>query len=134
MANIEGAIRIDDSRIPVATSLDGALLIGLANGKTTAVPTELLKESAYLLAQQEGYTGTLTEWLESLVGNSAYEDWLAQGGAGSFEDFVNSIYSTVNLLLPLDLTEAQKKQALGNIGAITSKAVADVNEYNEIAI
>lgn len=44
MANIEGAIRIDDSRIPVATSLDGALLIGLANGKTTAVPTDVINE------------------------------------------------------------------------------------------
>lgn len=134
MANIEGAIRIDDSRIPVATSLDGALLIGLANGKTTAVPTELLKESAYLLAQQEGYTGTLTEWLESLVGNSAYEDWLAQGGTGSFNDFVNSIVSTVNLLVPQDFNDAQKKQVLENIGAITSKAVADTTDYNKVVI
>lgn len=134
MTNIEGAVRIDDPRIPVAASLDGALLIGLANGRTTAVPTELLKESAYLLAQQEGYTGTLTEWLESLVGNSAYEDWLAQGGAGSFEDFLDEIVGAVNLALPQTLTEAQKAQVRENIDALTSSAVTDVTEYNEITI
>jgi hypothetical protein len=59
---------------------------------------------------------------------------VAKGGVGTFQDFLDEIVETVNLLIPQELTEGQKAQARANIDALTSSAVTDVTEYNEITI
>lgn len=68
--NIEGAIRLDDPRIPRATSLVGLLTHGMLNGKTVAIPSELLGDDSYDVAVKAGFTGTPEEWLETLKGKS----------------------------------------------------------------
>ena len=64
--NIEGATRLDDPDIPVATSVVGLITHGMQNGKTVQVPTESLVKSPYQLAVEKGFVGTEEEWLESL--------------------------------------------------------------------
>ena len=136
--------RLDDPSIPVASTLVGLILYGMQGGQTVKVIPTLLEgldgvdgvdgASAYEIAVANGFVGTQAEWLESLIGNSAYEDWLASGKTGTFQDFLDEIVETVNLLIPQTFTEAQKAQARANIDALTSSAVTDVTEYNEITI
>lgn len=136
--------RLDDPSVPVASTLVGLILYGMQGGQTVKVTPTLLEgldgidgvdgASAYEVAVANGFVGTQEEWLDSLIGNSAYEDWVANGGVGTFQDFLDEIVETVNLLIPQTLTEIQKAQARANIDALTSSAVTDVTEYNEIAI
>ena len=136
--------RLDDPAIPVASTLVGLIIYGMQGGQTVKVTPALLEgsdgvdgingKSAYQVAVDNGFVGTAAQWLDSLIGNSAYEEWVANGGVGTFQDFLDEIVETVNLLIPQTLTEAQKEQARANIDALTSSAVTDVTEYNEIAI
>lgn len=141
MSNIK---RLDDPTVPVASTLVGLILYGMQGGQTVKVTPTLLEgldgvdgingKSAYQVAVDNGFVGTQAQWLDSLIGNSAYEDWLESGKTGTFQDFLDEIVETVNLLIPQTLTEAQKAQARANIDALTSSAVTDLTEYNEIAI
>ena len=136
--------RLDDPSIPVASTLVGLIIYGMQGGQTVKVTPTLLEgsdgvdgingKSAYEVAVNNGFVGTQAEWLDSLIGNSAYEEWVENGGVGTFQDFLDEIVETVNLLIPQTLTEGQKVQARANIDALTSSAVADVTEYNEITI
>lgn len=136
--------RLDDPSIPVASTLVGLILYGMQGGQTVKVTPTLLEgsdgvdgvngKSAYQVAVDNGFVGTQEQWLDSLIGNSAYEEWVANGGVGTFQDFLDEIVETVNLLIPQTFTEAQKAQARANIDALTSSAVTDVTEYNEITI
>ena len=136
--------RLDDPTIPVASTLVGLIIYGMQGGQTVKVTPTLLEgsdgvdgingKSAYQVAVDNGFVGTAAQWLDSLIGNSAYEEWVANGGVGTFQDFLDEIVETVNLLIPQTLTEAQKEQARANIDALTSSAVTDVTEYNEITI
>jgi hypothetical protein len=111
--------RLDDPSIPVASTLVGLILYGMQGGQTVKVIPTLL----------EGLDG-----VDGVDGASAYEEWVANGGVGTFQDFLDEIVETVNLLVPQTFTEGQKAQARANIDALTSSAVADVTEYNEITI
>lgn len=136
--------RLDDPSIPVASTLVGLILYGMQGGQTVKVTPTLLEgsdgvdgvngKSAYQVAVDNGFVGTQAQWLDSLIGNSAYEEWVANGGVGTFQDFLDEIVETVNLLIPQTFTEGQKAQARANIDALTSSAVTDVTEYNEITI
>jgi hypothetical protein len=136
--------RLDDPSVPVASTLVGLILYGMQGGQTVKVTPTLLEgsdgidgingKSAYEVAVDNGFVGTEAQWLDSLIGNSAYEEWLESGKTGTFQDFLDEIVETVNLLIPQTFTEAQKAQARANIDALTSSAVADVTEYNEITI
>lgn len=136
--------RLDDPSVPVASTLVGLILYGMQGGQTVKVTPTLLEgldgvdgingKSAYQVAVDNGFVGTQADWLESLIGNSAYEDWIASGKTGTFQDFLDEIVETVNLLIPQTFTEGQKAQARANIDALTSSAVTDVTEYNEITI
>lgn len=136
--------RLDDPSIPVASTLVGLILYGMQGGQTVKVTPTLLEgsdgvdgingKSAYEVAVDNGFVGTQEQWLDSLIGNSAYEEWVANGGVGTFQDFLDEIVETVNLLIPQTFTEGQKAQARANIDALTSSAVTDVTEYNEITI
>ena len=46
--------------------------------------------SAYELAKQQGFPGTLQEWLASLVGKSTYEIWIEQGNTGDKDAFIRA--------------------------------------------
>lgn len=137
-------IRLDDQSIPLASTVVGLVIYGMQGGQTVRVLPSLFEPSdaidgvdgasAYEVAIANGFVGTQAEWLDSLVGNSAYEEWMANGGVGTFQDFLDEIVETVNLLIPQTLTEVQKAQARANIDALTSSAVTDVTEYNEITI
>lgn len=48
-------------------------------------------DDAYERAVANGYTGSESEWLDSLVGLNAYEVWLAQGNSGTQADFLADI-------------------------------------------
>jgi len=136
--------RLNDPTVPVASTLVGLIIYGMQGGQTVKVTPTLLEgsdgvdgingKSAYQVAVDNGFVGTAAQWLDSLIGNSAYEEWVANGGVGTFQDFLDEIVETVNLLIPQTLSEAQKAQARANIDALTSSAVTDVTEYNEIAI
>ena len=136
--------RLDDPAIPVASTPVGLIIYGMQGGQTVKVTPTLLEgsdgvdgingKSAYQVAVDNGFVGTAAQWLDSLIGNSAYEEWVANGGVGTFQDFLDEIVETVSLIIPQTLTEAQKEQARTNIDALTSSAVTDVTEYNEITI
>ena len=136
--------RLDDPTIPVASTLVGLIIYGMQGGQTVKVTPTLLEgsdgvdgingKSAYQVAVDNGFVGTAAQWLDSLIGNSAYEEWVANGSVGTFQDFLDEIVETVNLLIPQALTEPEKAQARANINALTSSAVTDVTEYNEITI
>lgn len=136
--------RLDDPTVPAASTLVGLIIYGMQGGQTVKVTPTLLEgsdgvdgingKSAYQVAVDNGFVGTQAQWLDSLIGNSAYEEWVANGGVGTFQDFLDEIVETVNLLIPQTFTEAQKAQARANIDALTSSAVTDVTEYNEITI
>lgn len=48
-------------------------------------------KSAYQLAVEGGFNGTVSEWLESLKGKSIYQIWLDQGNEGSVSDFLSEM-------------------------------------------
>lgn len=52
--------------------------------------------SAYEIARKNGYTGSESEWLDSLKGENAYELWLKAGNTGSLDDFFASLSHTQN--------------------------------------
>lgn len=51
-------------------------------------------KSSYELAVQQGYPGTLTQWLASLKGESAYQIWVLNGNVGDEDAFLRSLVST----------------------------------------
>lgn len=51
-------------------------------------------ENAYQLAVANGFEGTMTQWLASLKGASSYQSWLNLGNLGSEADFVATLKST----------------------------------------
>ena len=61
---------------------------GLGGGSGTPGPAG---KSAYQLSVQEGFTGTLAEWLASLVGESAYDEAIASGFTGTEADWLDSL-------------------------------------------
>lgn len=93
--------RLDDPAIPVASTPVGLVLYGMQGGKTVKVIPTLFEgidgidgingKSAYQVAIDNGFVGTQAQWLESFIGNSAYEDWLASGKTGTFQDFLDEI-------------------------------------------
>lgn len=78
---------------------------GSSGGSSTGTPGADGK-SAYQLAIDNGYSGTLEQWLESLKGapgtpgengtngKSAYQIWLDAGNTGNESDFLNSLNGT----------------------------------------
>ena len=57
-------------------------------------------KSAYQLALEAGYVGTLEEWLQSLVGpvgKSAYQLALEQGYVGDLDQWLESLKATVEV-------------------------------------
>lgn len=135
-------IRLDDPSVPTASTLIGLLLYGMQGGQAVKVLPTLLKgidgedgvdgASAYEVAKADGFVGTRSQWLESLIGNSAYEEWLERGGTGTFDDFLEELTEHVNLMIPQNFTEAQKEQARDNIDALTAVGVSDETNYDEI--
>ena len=49
---------------------------------------------AYQVAVSDGFQGTKTAWLASLVGKSNYQIWLSQGNTGTELDFLATLKST----------------------------------------
>lgn len=141
MSNI---VRLDDPTIPVASTPIGLIIYGMQGGQTVKVTPELLEgsdgvdgingKSAYQIAIENGFVGTPAQWLDSLVGLSAYEDWKARGNTGTFEDFLGTIVEEVNILIPQELTPEQQAQARQNIGTVTTVAVSDTKEYRTVEI
>lgn len=85
-------------------------------------------KSAYELAQQEGFVGTLQEWLQSLKGQdgkSAYQLWLEQGNSGTIQDFLTSLKSSKS-----DKSENGNQGLAQNIN-FTSLDTAVQNVINE---
>ena len=52
-------------------------------------------KNAYEIAVDNGFIGTVEEWLESLTGESAYQIWLDLGNEGTEQDFID--YLSANL-------------------------------------
>lgn len=64
------------------------------NGRTPAIIQYHDGKSAYQVAVDNGFTGTVDEWLKSLVGpagESAYQVWLDAGNTGTVQDFFAAI-------------------------------------------
>lgn len=131
--------RLDDPSVPVATTTSGLIIYGMQGGQTVKVLTSLLGgtdgidgvngASAYQVAVQNGFVGTVSEWLLSLVGKSAYEVWL-ENNTGTKEDFFRDIIEPVSLVVEQSFTDEQKKTARDNIGAMSRDDV-EFEEYSE---
>ena len=75
-----------------------SLSISSCVSKTTVEPTEVndVAKNAYVIAVEEGYDGTFTEWIISLLTSGEYEsiyDLAVAAGVytGSLEDFINDL-------------------------------------------
>lgn len=80
--------------VVIAISICSAVIIHdkrSKNAVTTSVENGL---SAYELAVQYGYKGTVQEWLNSLNGKSAYEIAQDNGYSGSESDWANTLKAT----------------------------------------
>lgn len=80
--------------VVIAISICSAVIIHdkrSKNAVTTSVENGL---SAYELAVQYGYEGTVQEWLNSLNGKSAYEIAQDNGYSGSESDWANTLKAT----------------------------------------
>lgn len=64
------------------------------NGTLQQWLVSLKGESAYQLAVADGYPGTLQQWLASLRGASSYQIWVSQGNTGDEDAFLASLKST----------------------------------------
>lgn len=80
-----------------------ALVIGISSvvamfiHKRSAIQTSAIVEnglSAYELAVQYGYEGTVQEWLDSLQGKSAYDVAVENGYSGTEDDWTSSLKAT----------------------------------------
>ncbi len=68
---------VDENAIPVSTTIENGL-------------------SAYELAVQYGYEGTIEEWLTSLEGKSAYQIAVDSGYSGTESEWLDSLQATAN--------------------------------------
>lgn len=69
---IEGAIRLDDPRIPRVTSLDGVLTHGIKDGKTVVIPSAMLTQyQMWLDAGNEGTEEDYLAWLQKPATDAA---------------------------------------------------------------
>lgn len=72
----------------------------IGNGKTRYNDLPYIGESgdgksAYEIWLESGHTGTVEDFLDSLIGpsgKSTYELWLSLGNEGTIEDFLNSLH------------------------------------------
>lgn len=95
--------------------------------------------NAYELAVQEGFVGTLTDWLNSLKGAdgssgldgtdglSAYQVWLNLGNTGTEQDFINSLKGDTGAT-GADGTDGVGVPTGGTAGQILAKV--DNTDYN----
>lgn len=85
-------------------------------------------KSAYQLALEAGYVGTLEEWLLSLVGpvgKSAYQLALEQGYVGDINQWLESLKATV------EVTALDAGKVLTNDGTTTSwSSIGDVEGFD----
>lgn len=79
---------------------------------------------AYKLAVENGYKGTLVEWLDSLVGKSAYEIAKGCGFEGDEEAWLASLSEKA-----AKEVEAEKQEALTAIDGKRDEILAYYNEY-----
>lgn len=79
---------------------------------------------AYKLAVENGYKGTLVEWLDSLVGKSAYDIAVAGGFKGTEKEWLDSLAEKA-----AKEVEAEKQEALAAIEGKRDEILAYYNEY-----
>ena len=113
----------EDGKTPY---IDPATKHWFIDGVDTGVLAEGLDgsdgKSAYEIWLDEGNSGTVADFLDSLVGEdgdngkSAYELWLEQGNTGTEEDFVRSLKGADGTMSFDDLTEEQKESLKGDEG------------------
>jgi len=60
-------------------------------GTKTQFLTSLIGKDAFKIAQDNGYAGNQAQWLASLVGKSTYQIWLDRGGIGSEDAFLTAM-------------------------------------------
>jgi len=101
--------------------LDGKLNVG-------DVITGADGKSAYQLALEAGYVGTLEEWLQSLVGpvgKSAYQLALEQGYVGDIDQWLDSLKASI------EVTALDAGKVLTNDGTTTSwSSIGDVEGFD----
>ena len=61
------------------------------NLKGTINDLSIYHTDAYMLAVQNGYKGTMAEWLDSLAGDSAYEIAMKNGYKGTEQEWLASL-------------------------------------------
>ena len=85
-------------------------------------------KSAYQLALEAGYVGTLEEWLQSLVGpvgKSAYQLALEQGYVGDIDQWLDSLKASI------EVTALDAGKVLTNDGTTASwSSIGDVEGFD----
>ena len=77
--------------LAMAVSLVGCGLLGIGGSSGSNGSTGKDGKSAYEIAVENGYDGTLEDWLKSLAGKSAYDFAVENGFEGTFDDWMDSL-------------------------------------------
>lgn len=101
----------------LAISIAGVLvLLAFLQGcEKTDVPASTKIEnglSAYELAVEYGYDGTIQEWIESLNGKSAYQIAVENGYSGNESEWLDSLNATANSVASIKNAEFNSKGEL----------------------
>lgn len=120
-------VRLDDANIPVASTIVGLTVTGMQNGQVVAVPPLLLKGN-------KGDTGAALTYADLTPEQIAI---LQQPATDMIAD-VNQAITNAETATGAANTAAEAAQTQADrvsaITVLTSAAVTDVTEYNEVVI
>lgn len=79
------------SAVILVVGLLAGSAVGCEKGASSNIKTVENGLSAYELAVEQGYDGTVQDWLESLNGKSAYQIAVESGYSGTEKDWLESL-------------------------------------------
>lgn len=120
-------VRLDDANIPVASTIVGLTVTGMQNGQVVAVPPLLLKGNT-------GATGAALTYADLTPEQIAV---LQQPATDMIVDVNLAIVAAETATNTADTAAAAAQAEADRVSALTvltSEAVTDVTEYNEVTI
>ena len=92
---------------------------------------DVTPSNSYQVAIENGFIGTVTEWLESLKGDSAYEVAVENGFEGTEEEWLKSLCAPSNYQIAIDNGfEGTEEEWLETLKALSNYEIAVKNGFN----
>lgn len=92
---------------------------------------DVTPSNSYQVAIENGFIGTVTEWLESLKGDSAYEVAVENGFEGTEEEWLKSLCALSNYQIAIDNGfEGTEEEWLETLKALSNYEIAVKNGFN----